>query len=358
MAAAAISDIVASVQFHDITRQQVEHVIEALLQLQEEASSANASEGLPSVAAFVIELQLAQLRTATASFVDATRQMNERLGTIAGQLNGMATESGKLLGSSDNRERSFYVQMENSFRAIAEAVGNSKVLERGARKAIVNLDQTLGGLQESVGEVHEVERSLRWLAINAAISADHIGAAGEPLEAIAAALLRLLEEREGASEAADAAVATIAERVRAAIEASSNSDDAEDAGLLEQLRKRMDEMHALNEQTAQRSRGISSIAAGLSGEVDTLRHGISAERVFSATANDCCETLQKIMAQATVEGRPLDHESLLRLKERYTMNAERDVHDAIFNAAGPAVAAAIIGSSDPNAEFGENVELF
>jgi hypothetical protein len=351
----AIGDIVTSIQFHDITRQQVEHVMDALRGLGE-TSPANACP--PALAAAVIELQLAHLSSAASAFAGAMKQMDQRLETIAGQINQMVAESGALLSTADNGEASFYLQMETCFRAIADAAIGYKALDQQKRATIDDLLHTLEGLDESVRDIDAIRLRLKWLALNAGINAVHIGFAGEPLEAVAAAMHRLLGECEASSDGAEMAIRSIAGTIRAELETVEAPFVVVGERLSDQLRTQIQELHTLDERTAARTRKITTIASGLSADVGVLRQTPSAERLFTSVTDHCSEVLYKIKERAAGEAGPIDHDALTEFKRRYTMRAEHDIHEATLSSVESAAAGGTIAAPPIPAESAENVELF
>jgi len=368
----AIADIVASIQFHDITRQQVEHVLESLKRLVAETPPGRgAPSGPPAEAGAVIALQSAQLDHAVAVFAEALHQMDRQLETIAGQINAMLGEEGGLAGSPDSDKASFYSEMESSFRSIAETAAGCASLEQRTRDALLDLRQTLESLRSSTVEIHTVELKLRWLAINAGISAAHIGAAGEPLEAVAAAMHQLVAECEAASGEADASIDSIMGTVGAAIAAAADEETGAGERLFDQLREQIRELHGLHEGSEHRTRELASIASALSAEVEELRRGISAGRVFTSTIDACRGVLRGVSERAGEAGHR--HELLNDFGHHYTMHAEREVHAAVAAGTAPPAATAEPAPSEEwpaqqelaacaappsSGEFGDNVELF
>ena len=355
LVAKAIGDLVASIQFHDITRQKVEHIIESLNRLAAPSPADRAGAAPPPAA--ILDLQVAQLENARAVFVDAVRRMDQQIGTIAGQINQMVAEGGSLLASSDSLESSFYLQMESCFRAIADTAGRCLALEQRTRGAVADLRQTLQKLQESAREIHAVELRLRWLAINAGISACHIGAAGEPLEAVAGAMHQLVLECEGSSAEADEAIGRIAEAVLAAAKGEDGEVTAGTAASFDHVRARVRDLQGLNERSANRLREIASVGAALSADVEAARQRVSAAEVFMATAQNCCDVLRRLRAQAVREQGAVDQDLLREYQEHYTMSVERDVHEAVTSPAG-AAPATLEGEPAEAQELAGSVELF
>src|SRR5208337_3811343 len=89
-----IGEIVSSMQFHDITRQQMEHAATALkLQI------ASGSPGL-TAARGIVELQAFQLRFAAGKLVEAVNAIVEHLRTAAGDIAEISSESLAVAGSA------------------------------------------------------------------------------------------------------------------------------------------------------------------------------------------------------------------------------------------------------------------
>ena len=353
-AAAAMADIVTSIQFHDITRQQIEHVTDSLKQV---VAAGESWEKPPAEAVAALELQIAQLSNGRAGFVDAVQQMDQRLDTLAGQIKEMAGEADSLMGLRGRRKISFYSRLVNCFHAISDGAADCRGLEVKTASALNEVCQSLDGLQEATRDIDTVESRLKRLAINAVISAGHIGVTGEPLRALAMEMLKLVKECESSSAEVQAAIAAVAESVQLGIENSRNPDVDAMNRLFEQLRRETDNLSDLSETAASRSGALARLAGGLCGDVEALRKGISADRVFTSAVDACCRMLRRIVETADREAGSAGHDFLARFQQRYTMNSERDVHAAISPShllADAGIAAVTANRS----EFGENVELF
>jgi hypothetical protein len=355
----AIADIVSSIQIHDITRQQVEHVVDSLRQLGLDASRSGSPRRPPAGAATIIELQLAQLENAAAAFVDAMQQLDQRLVSVADQVGAMAAETGALLGTSESdEEASFFSRMESWFRAIADTAAGCTSLEENTRGALVELQHTLEVLQNSTIDIHAVELRLRWLTINAAISAAHIGTPGAPLESVAAAMRQLLAECEESSGATDDAIHSVIEVVRSAVENSIRLETAAGNTVFDQLRIEIRELHQLSQGATERTREIVQIASRLSTEVADLRASASAEGLFTSAIENCARVLRRIKDQIGCEEAPVDRSALVRFEQQYTMSAEREIHQAVVSLSErPLMPSAEVAPAEA-AEFGDNVELF
>ena len=105
----AIDGVVRSVQFHDITRQQVEHVAQALRQLGSGAGDNSAdAEALPRDAPAILALQSSQLAAAAKTFASSIERMEMDLATIATRAGRMAESGTGPDGYFGRRARLFF----------------------------------------------------------------------------------------------------------------------------------------------------------------------------------------------------------------------------------------------------------
>jgi hypothetical protein len=112
----AVDDVVRVVQFHDITRQQVEHVVQALRQLCPVSPGITVS--VSADAGTVLSLQSSQLGAAAGLFASSIDRTGANLASMAGRVENMAEASQALMGSSEQEQDSFFLKMEGHFTAI------------------------------------------------------------------------------------------------------------------------------------------------------------------------------------------------------------------------------------------------
>ncbi len=118
-AAASIKDAVMSIQFHDITRQQVEHVIDALGQVQ--AENRDRPSCLSREATAALALEASQLADAEKKFTVSVARLSDDLGNIAACVREMAGNGRGLLHASGNEQESFFLKMEECLTVILNA---------------------------------------------------------------------------------------------------------------------------------------------------------------------------------------------------------------------------------------------
>ena len=122
---ASISEVVSSLQMHDMTRQQFEHVVEALERLLAvlpdsdiAAADENRCQTLIVEAGDVCELQEAQLRFSATELYNAVRTVVDNLRDVACKQSLIADETRSVAGVADSSGTSFVDVMSNGMNAI------------------------------------------------------------------------------------------------------------------------------------------------------------------------------------------------------------------------------------------------
>ncbi len=325
--------VATSIQFHDITRQQVEHVIEALDRLV----PGDPSSPLSSSAADLIRLQKAHLQNAAAAFAASTGRIDNDLAGISRRVDKMAAATTTISGGSqgpDNSHKendSSLFGMEGRVSAIAGAVTQLDSLARTTRTNVADLRGVSHGLDEAVNEVQLIESQLGRISINAVISANHIGAPGEALIAIAGAIRELRAQSVSRSVDAKEALHSIGTAIDhlAGGDVATAGDSAASA-LLEDLNTRVADLQAARCSSAVSSANIAALALSLCGDLQEARGHIAIGALFAETADHCRGLLDAVVSRAELPDHASDTQFLdEEHRKRYTMQAEHDVHAAL-----------------------------
>ncbi len=190
----AFNKLIVSIQFHDITRQQVEHVIEALRRLCPEPDGTGGGVQQDRDTGAVLALQSMQLADAAEKFAASVASVGQNLDQIAAHVLGMAGESRTLSGLSEDAKNSFFLEMERGCATILSGLGECTDTEAAAQAASGGLRETIGRVHGSLEEIRLIETQVQWMALNASIRADHIGVRGDALGVLAASMQTLASE--------------------------------------------------------------------------------------------------------------------------------------------------------------------
>ena len=353
-----------AVEFHDITRQQIEHVLEALRQLRSACRIGRGS--LPPDARAILALQSSQLCGAARVFASSVGHMERDLENIAVRVQGMAEAGKALMGISDDEHDSFFLRMEGHFTAILKMLASCTTGQAEMESTAASLAETINGMRQSVAEVRGIEIRIQRIATNATIRAVHIGTKGDALNVIAEVMHRLALDSNSNTEIVagtldamtDSAVRVSGLSVDAAPDAHAGANE-----VVDEIRRSVVELHSSNECSFSRVHQISTLSSRLAGDFGAVSSGFSAGALFAQVVTRARGELDRIGAQAggaspeRAETASTPH--LESLAERYTMQMERDVHDSVTR--GSAMAAApgeepVLALQD--GDLGDNVELF
>jgi len=362
----AVDDVVNSVQFHDITRQQIEHVVQALGQFHAEYGGRGSPGPLPGGAGAILALQSSQLSGAAAVFASSIQRMERDLQRIAVRVQDMAEGSRALMGISANEQDSFFVRMESQFTGILKMLGACTEAQAEMGSTTANLAETIGGMRQSIAGIRGIEIRIQRIATNATIRAAHIGAAGNALSVIAEAMQRLaLDSNTNTEEVAgalDAMSDTASRGFGGGGDAASGADSSASRVTGEMLHA-VAELHSSSESSFSRVNQIAALGARLAADVGAVLGGFSAGPLVAQTVERSCGELERLGAQAGRGSREdagtAPAHQLEDLAKRYTMQRERDVHEAA--AGGTALGEAPAAAAKPalqDGDLGDNVELF
>ncbi len=366
----AIEDLVQSIQFHDITRQQIEHVGQALRQICSEASPADrgGSPELPHARA-ILTLESSQLAGAASAFTASVERMQRDLEAIAVRIADMAAAGRNLMGQSEGENDSFFQRMEGCFTGILKAVSSCAGSETALQSTASELQETVRGMREAVYEIRGIEIQIQRTAINATIGSAHIGQAGNALNVIADVMHRAALESNESTETAARSLDSMRDAVERAAGSSSlavSQGGAESGHATGEARQAILDLHTSSERSFSRLNEIVTLSSQLSDDIRSLLAGLTVGKLFDEVVARVQSELKRMGADADPASSggldPAQH--IQRLSKRYTMQSERDVHAAVFSgeASAPVPLAmeptAGTGAETAGADLGDNVELF
>ena len=369
----AIDNLVGSIQFHDITRQQIDHVAQALGELRSSFPSGRASRSsAPPQARAVLTLQSSQLASAERVFASSIAQIEGDLDGIAARVKDMAEDSRTLMGVTEDDQNSFFLQMEEAFTAILEGIGSCTAAEKEIASTAAELEATIGQMRRSLAVTRAIEIQIQRIAINATIRAAHIGAAGGALDVIAGVIERLaLDSNRNTEDVAGAldGMSDAAGRVSggAGPESGVGPGEAIDGGdhdPVGEMRAALLELHSSSESSFSRVSRIAALSSRLAEDIAAVRSGFSAGQLLAEVVHRSLGELERIGAEGMPEsleaGEAAPTAGLEGFARHYTMQMEREVHERV--AGGAAIRSPEPQPGDtaesPQDGLGDNVELF
>lgn len=373
--AANIGEVVASLQFHDINRQQVEHVMQALQQLSAAVTMANeTSQDDESRRALVVEvgnvceLQEAQLHFASKELHTAVTSIIENLRHVGVKQTALGQETLAASGVMEVSDTSFIDGISQGMASVTAVLTDCISTDHDMAATMQRVAATVAEITSFVRDIDEIGFEIVLLALNAQIKAAHAGERGAGLGVLAEAIRQLSDE---AVQRTDAVSVTLKE-IHGATEhlaMDSNDDEAKLCARLMTMEGELaDILRMLGEMNAELFELLSKLQGmvnDLSVEVERITSRIDIHERSKVMADEVITVLARIVSQSRdLEPASTDfQEQLRRMEEQYTMESERRIHDAIALKHGVLLASASQGqtgdsASGSDSEFGDNVDLF
>lgn len=368
--AAEIASVVSSMQFHDITRQQIEHVIEALEKLRQHTCAKpdelnnDACTSLVSETGDVCELQAAQTHHAADQLARATLAILESIRSIGAQQSQVSQElQMALMGDSGSGDTTLLAAMQRNMRDVITILNRCAAADQQLASAMAEVATTTAQISGFVSDIEAVGSEINLIALNAQIKAAHTGPEGAALGVLAEAIKRLsldavIQTEEVSATLREINAITVDIRQESEAEQHSLGQVAIMEHEAEQIISRLGRITAtLHDRLA----SLTSTATGLSEEIETLTAGVHVHEEATRLAHEAETVLEQIYREARrlVPASAEFSSNLRHMEQRYTMESERLIHEMMAARHGAVVK--LHGSQSQGAGssgFGDNVDLF
>ncbi len=372
-----IAEVVMSMQFHDITRQQIEHVTEAIEELLPENNPKRGFDG----AAGLCALQSAHLSHAREALLSAVGRIRENLRGISRNVADLSGDAKKMSGVLDRAGHSFLSDLEDELGRVTGSLGEAADASRELSEVMLVVSGTVGDMMGFVDEVERFGSEIELIALNASIKATRSGTRVDALRVLAESIQMLSKDAHRHAGAVSKGLRAIFEqtdRLKSGTGAASGGQPDGGSGEVEEIRAALSavmcDLHGVNEQLGSSLTRLDDATAALSADIEASVIGITAHEIVDELIGGVLETLGRIAGQAgstlSKRGGASSDDRFDELEQRYTMEQEREVHRAISGKAAmpgpkapsPAAADPEIFQETPPAEsgdsLGDNVELF
>lgn len=382
---AEISEVVSSLQFHDIVRQQVEHVAEALEEglglLQPHLAKAELGpEGkdLVSWIADVCTLQASQLHNAAGQFSSALECLSEHMGGIARHAVALSGSLALSVSADKGAGGSVLDQIEQGVGDITESMREYASQGEAVGGIMSDVANTIAEMSAFVSDIEDVGAEIELIALNASVKAAHTGDEGKALGVLAQAIQHLSVEARDQTEAVSSVLVHISTASEALLR---NADTSIDRGQAAAMIARMGDLTGSLRNISERvGSGLATIGASVGDLANSIEETVEGLTFHHDVAHKLEESKARL-EQAGHEARhivphsddALRSERLRAMLDRYTMDAERIIHMSTFGHSGQTLEnsnsfqpVACVTSHDRTKkaassvsdDLGDNVELF
>jgi methyl-accepting chemotaxis protein len=354
-----VGEVVVGIQFHDAMSQRIEHIIEALRDIEmlcEQSRKAETPETLGSIC-IILDFQKRQLQNLTTESRTLALTTQESFHVICSEVSEMSSElagSGLTEQGKQPTQVNFFQPLQQGLRQLGGllSTGNDMLntLHHSAEETAAVSDHLL----EMIKGVKQIREETHIMAINTIIMAIHLGDKGRTIEVLAKEIRSLADQTGEMVDGVSVVQGDIVSGVTALRESISRESGTINAAGLEQG------VTTIGESYGQVQMGISTIAkeAGLlTNRINGVATQLSFLENLGAKMELSSQNIDKMLEilEPWRNSGQVHDENILRLLSRYTMDQERVVHssgeDIFADAPGNQGAA---GSTS----FDDNVELF
>ncbi|MGB3222684.1 MAG: methyl-accepting chemotaxis protein [Desulforhopalus sp.] len=381
-----ISDVVMAMQFHDITRQQLENVSSALLEVIEKGNGVSLNEtGEQTVLEIytILSIQAAHLNSIYEQIINARRQIVNGLGKTMEQA-GIQAKDAKTLLEMECRTGnvSIVADLEKEIDNIVSSLNTSLQVVKKAAEVSRDVYGNVLEIGSFVGKIEEIAFDVKILAINAMVEALKTEAAGNALIVLAKELSNLSQETRDGATASINMLQSIMEGTEQQLEFSVNLD--QNSLVVHEMIKKAkdctDDILSSLQEISRIGQKMDNAGLDLSRRIIKLIPTIKFPQIMGDRIDSywqmICSTIDQIEERYPqfIEGNSEVKKMLEEMAKQYVMDRERSIHAQVTGGSAAAAGTGEVelfdddgfelftddapGEQLKNADFGENVELF
>jgi hypothetical protein len=355
---AAIDEVISSVQFHDITRQQVEHIQLALENFCGQLVVDDSAEHLAVEAADLCRIQAAQLRHTQHELVSAVVRIITSLRGIAPAVKHLAHKTRHLSATTETTGDSLFSDVEPVLAVVTGIIDEADLEGRQVIGAVTAVLEVLSELSQLLQEVESIGIEMKMISFNAGITAAHNLERGAGLGVIARSIQSLSSEvlsRTGEFAADYVQLERLACELNNSINSALPQDGRGTTQLTESAVAFMARLQAINLGVVQLMSTLDDEALSLAADVvataDKITIHVEAGNIIDQLVTELESLAGSIHGDVELAG---EAKILDLFSRNYTMQSERRVHAEVRHSGAVGVEAA----GQDRTGLGVNVELF
>lgn len=326
-----VGEIVMGIQLHDSINQRIEHIVEALEDVEKVLLDGEAAAQTDDLLE-ILNLQQAQLRCMVEeveTVYTRTRTALESIGCcvedLNGSLAGFAEQSD--IGSGDPFDR-----LTEALLQLDRLLVNGASLITDIDASAVKTAQAAGRLSGNLEQIQDIGFQTRLIGLNSIVNAARLGQQGRTFEVLSNHLAGMAAH----AESFVGTVERIVESIRGHIEetkqqsgcrAGVNGRDLSIAKVVENCSSRYAGFRQMSAAAGTLAETVRTDLARVEGELDFLDQ-LGQELV---ALSERCSDLALPLQSGVDGGRKKNGKYRQELEQRYTMQQERDIHANILS---------------------------
>ncbi len=384
----SIGEVVSSIQFQDITRQRIEHVIETLQELHRKLGEQPACgirkgltgrflphrcrEILPEAIAGC-ELQAVQLDHGKEEMTDAVKRIIGSLNDVALQTRAISDETKTLSGWNREAGQSYFEELRTGLSALVQVLSEYSDLSGKLRKATGQVSETVAQMSVVVKAIEKIGIDMNMVALNACIHAAHIGEAGLGLGVLAESLHQLSMQT---ADQINGIASNLKNLISAASGISAEFRPEHPAGSVEghmarNLEEAIKPIHKLHMDASALLSRMEESGKRLVADIEATVGSVTVHEKLGDVVSEVNADLIAMASEMRTglpEGIAVKAGGeLSEASHRYTMHSEREIHHAFLREVPgqPSAGGEVEGvekrcdtDGEKKEDLGDNVELF
>ena len=332
--ASSIGDIVISMQFHDITRQQLEHVKEVLDNLCAAISQDDyTSLEKAAMVRDVLTLQHAQLKKSYEELANAVFKVIASLQNITRNVGDVLLETQDVAWASDTKGQSFMEGLDSGITSVIECI-KAIAEEHGNLSGTVNsASEMVSEMSVFVKDIESLGLNLQLIALNARIKAAHLGKEGAMLDTISGNIYELSKNAREDTKDLNKVLATLVDislRFKEDMLLMQDKQSKTIGFMVDKLRELIESLRSINDAVHAMLQEMTTLGESLLKDLQNTQDEITVHEKVESVLKKVMKTIEDT-AQKTRIVFPSGFESVAsslmsKLDRLYTTKSERDIH--------------------------------
>lgn len=362
-----INEIVISIQFHDIIRQQLEHVEEAfdalLTEINKQDTGIKNSDYSSEVLGTVFEvgkIQSAQLKHSRDEFYKACQEIISNLTNVNKIVSKVLDDIQGTQEIINNNNDSSLNIIEKGIISMKDLLIKSSASNDEFSSSINSVIETVKDLTGFIYEVEEIGSEIEIIAMNSQIKAAHTGKEGIALGVIAEAIQKLSSDSKEQTVVVSDYLGNIVNIVSGLAKESSNIANEENNinSIIRDLDNSSGSIDDLKRNIENMTIKIKNMSEILQQDINGCISGINIHNKMNFEINKITDEIDSLVGSLLKLGINHNHRTSNRLNDlekKYTMQSERLIHEK----ATIKPAESLHKDQDKHDEiFDDNIELF
>ncbi len=365
-----IGKIVSSIQFHDITRQQMEHTAQALDDIQNEIKGDNELDELSNrhlgITCDVYELQSIQLSNTLNEFVNAISTIVASLNSVGDNVASIISHSFELLCYNNGSKKNCLELFKEELAVISSGLLNNIKIGTQLSDSIKSIISIVDDLSLYVNEIEEVGSEIEIIALNARVKAAHFGTNGSALGVLAESIQRLsfeAKQQTGSTSTILVAIISESQKLRMDLESQSGTNaNNRIVQIIDQINNLLDSMEKVETETSGKAEILKDKVNGLLSHINAANNQITihetASNIVTPIIGELKDTAEFIKNNYEIDSNK--KENTKQNFSKYTMLSERMIHENFSESQTTQVLSITKATNhnEVNNSLGDNVELF